>query len=144
MEEKTKNGEHDEVVARGREEGGGNDREAQTAARGDGERAKITTNRGTRVKNERESERERERERERGEKRDEDASREERKEGRGEEARARGTHGDVKRNDAEGRGDAAGDCEWRGHRREGETLVGRLGHQSIDARRRSTCQRARR
>jgi len=139
MEEKTKNGEHDEVVARGREGGGGNDREAQTAARGDGERAKITTNRGTRVKNERQRARERERERQ-----DEDASGEERKEGRGEEARARGTHGDVKRNDAEGRGDAVGDCEWRGHRREGETLVGSLGHQSIDARRRSTCQRARR
>lgn len=34
--------------------------------------------------------------------------------------------------------------EWREHRCEGETLVGRLGHQSIDARRRSTCQRARR
>lgn len=34
--------------------------------------------------------------------------------------------------------------KWRGQRCEGETLVGKLGYQSIDARRRSTCQRARR
>jgi len=91
MEEKTKNGEHDE--AGGRE----NDREAQTAARGKGERAKITTK-------DEAKERKREREREKEKKtRGKTKTRAERKEG----ARARGTHGDVKRNDAEGRGDAA-------------------------------------